>query len=192
MARPGAEVEALTEFGRSFGMVFQLRDDVLDVVATDDELGKPPGQDLAEGVYTLPVLLALADPAIGPELATLLGQPLAQPERDKARAMVAGSSGHRRHGRGRAAATRPTAAATAGSARARSRAGSPTRSAALSDSLLRPDLPGCAAPGRSGRSVGKAITSRMLATSVRSMASRSMPKRQAPAVGGSPYSMARR
>jgi heptaprenyl diphosphate synthase len=90
---PRDEVEALTEFGHNFGMVFQLRDDVLDVLATDGELGKLPAQDLAEGVYTLPVLHALADPVIGPELATLLGAPLAQPERDKARAMVAGSSG---------------------------------------------------------------------------------------------------
>jgi heptaprenyl diphosphate synthase len=87
-----AEVDALTRFGRSFGMVFQLRDDVRDIVASDDELGKPAGQDLAEGIYTLPVLLALADPDIGPELRTLLGQPLAQPERDKARAIVAASA----------------------------------------------------------------------------------------------------
>ena len=87
------EVEALGAFGTNFGMVFQLRDDILDVVATNGELGKPPGQDLAEGVYTLPVLHALADPEIGPELSKLLGQPLALPERDKVRAMVASSSG---------------------------------------------------------------------------------------------------
>ncbi len=87
-----AEVDALTRFGRSFGMVFQLRDDVRDIVASDDELGKPAGQDLAEGIYTLPVLLALADPDTGPELRTLLGQPLAQPERDKARTIVAASA----------------------------------------------------------------------------------------------------
>ena len=59
---PTDEVDALTAFGRCFGMVFQLRDDVLDVVASDEELGKPPGQDLAEGIYTLPVLLALRGP----------------------------------------------------------------------------------------------------------------------------------
>jgi heptaprenyl diphosphate synthase len=87
------EVEGLTRFGTNFGMVFQLRDDIMDVVATDGELGKPAGQDLAEGVYTLPVLHALADPEIGPELSALLGQPLALPERDKARAMVANSPG---------------------------------------------------------------------------------------------------
>jgi heptaprenyl diphosphate synthase len=85
------EVDAFTQFGRAFGMVFQLRDDVLDIVAEDGELGKPPGQDLAEGVYTLPVLMALRDPDAGPELRTLLGQPLGQPEREKARSIVSES-----------------------------------------------------------------------------------------------------
>jgi heptaprenyl diphosphate synthase len=90
---PSHEVDALTEFGRCFGMVFQLRDDVLDVVGTDAELGKPAGQDLAEGIYTLPVLIALEDPETGSELGNLLGQPLEQPERDKAKAIVAASAG---------------------------------------------------------------------------------------------------
>ncbi|MHB8329439.1 MAG: polyprenyl synthetase family protein [Acidimicrobiales bacterium] len=89
---PRGEVEALTAFGRALGMIFQLRDDVLDVTASDEELGKPAGQDLAEGIYTLPVLLALRDPAVGPELRPLLGRPLGQPARDKAKSMVAGSS----------------------------------------------------------------------------------------------------
>ncbi|MGD0392714.1 MAG: polyprenyl synthetase family protein [Acidimicrobiales bacterium] len=88
---PRDEVDAFTLFGRYFGMVFQVRDDILDVVATEAELGKPAGQDLAEGIYTLPVLLALADPVAGPELGPLLGQPLGQPERDKARSIVAES-----------------------------------------------------------------------------------------------------
>jgi hypothetical protein len=35
-------------------MAFQIVDDVLDVVATDEQLGKPAGHDLVEGVYTLP------------------------------------------------------------------------------------------------------------------------------------------
>jgi heptaprenyl diphosphate synthase len=88
---PRTEVDVLTNFGRCFGVLFQLRDDILDVIATDEELGKPAGQDLAEGIYTLPVLHALRDPATGPELRPLLGQPLDQPERDKARAIVAAS-----------------------------------------------------------------------------------------------------
>jgi heptaprenyl diphosphate synthase len=88
---PRDEVDAFTLFGRYFGMSFQVRDDILDVVGTEAELGKPAGQDLAEGIYTLPVLLALADPVVGPELAPLLGQPLGHPERDKARSIVAES-----------------------------------------------------------------------------------------------------
>ena len=54
------ETEALAEFGRCFGMVYQLRDDILDVIATDNQLGKPAGQDLAEGIYNLPTLLRAA------------------------------------------------------------------------------------------------------------------------------------
>jgi heptaprenyl diphosphate synthase len=92
-ALPNQEVEACTEFGRCFGMVFQIRDDILDITATDGQLQKPAGQDLAEGIYTLPALIALQDPDAGPDLRALLGQPLAQPERDKARAIVMGSTG---------------------------------------------------------------------------------------------------
>jgi geranylgeranyl pyrophosphate synthase len=72
-------------------MIFQVRDDILDVVGTEADLGKPAGQDLAEGIYTLPVLLTLDDPVHGPELRDLLGQPLGVPEQEKARSIVAGS-----------------------------------------------------------------------------------------------------
>ena len=81
---PTTEVDALTEYGHCFGMVFQIRDDILDITATAGELLKPAGQDLAEGIYTLPALVALADPDAGPDLRALLGQPLGQPEREKA------------------------------------------------------------------------------------------------------------
>jgi heptaprenyl diphosphate synthase len=90
---PGAEVDACTEYGHCFGVVFQIRDDILDITATDGELLKPAGQDLAEGIYTFPALVALEDPDAGPDLRSLLGRPLGQPERDKARAIVANSSG---------------------------------------------------------------------------------------------------
>ena len=87
------EVDAFTHFGMGFGMVFQICDDVLDVIGTDEELGKPAGNDLMEGVYTLPVLLTLRDPEAGPELRDLLGGSLGLPERDKAREMVRSGSG---------------------------------------------------------------------------------------------------
>jgi heptaprenyl diphosphate synthase len=88
---PRDQVDAVTAFGRCFGMIFQVRDDVLDVIGSEAELGKPAGQDLAEGIYTLPVLLALADPTVGPELRPLLGQPLGPPEREKAKGIVQAS-----------------------------------------------------------------------------------------------------
>jgi heptaprenyl diphosphate synthase len=87
------DVDALTRFGEAFGMVFQIRDDVLDVVGTEASLGKPAGQDLVEGTYSLPVIRALADPAAGPELRGLLGSPLDDAERDKARSVVRSSGG---------------------------------------------------------------------------------------------------
>jgi geranylgeranyl pyrophosphate synthase len=86
LGRP--HVEALTSYGQAFGMVFQIRDDILDVVGTDESLGKPAGQDMVQGTYTLPVILALARPEAGDELRALLGKPLDTPERDKAREIV--------------------------------------------------------------------------------------------------------
>jgi heptaprenyl diphosphate synthase len=80
-------VDALTDFGRHYGMAFQVVDDVLDVVATDEELGKPAGHDMAEGVYNLPVLRALAGPG-GGELRSLLGGPLTPEARVRALAIV--------------------------------------------------------------------------------------------------------
>ena len=52
-------LDALTQFGQHLGMCFQVVDDVLDVTRTEAELGKPVGNDVHEGVYTLPVIYAL-------------------------------------------------------------------------------------------------------------------------------------
>ncbi|MEY2421152.1 MAG: hypothetical protein QOI95_1219 [Acidimicrobiaceae bacterium] len=70
---PRHQVDALTEFGLAYGMAFQIVDDVLDVTSTEAELGKPAGHDLVEGVYTLPVLRALA---AGDDLRKQLGAPI--------------------------------------------------------------------------------------------------------------------
>jgi heptaprenyl diphosphate synthase len=85
--------EALTQFGRCFGMVYQLRDDILDVVATQNQLGKPAGQDLAEGIYTLPTLLALDDPSVGEQLRGVLGHVLDDEDRERARKLVVATDG---------------------------------------------------------------------------------------------------
>jgi heptaprenyl diphosphate synthase len=81
-------VEALTTFGEAFGMAFQIWDDILDLISTDAVLGKPAGHDLVEGTYTLPVIRALAVPSVAGELRALLGHPLDEPTRDKARDII--------------------------------------------------------------------------------------------------------
>ena len=52
------QVEALRRFGRLLGMSFQIADDVLDYLATEQEVGKPVGNDLKQGTVTLPLMLA--------------------------------------------------------------------------------------------------------------------------------------
>ena len=85
---PAHQVAALDAFGRSFGMAFQIRDDVFDITCTEEELGKPVGQDLLEGTYSLPIIRALAMREPGAELRPLLGKPVVGPESDKAKAII--------------------------------------------------------------------------------------------------------
>ncbi len=58
--RPEADCLALSEFGTSFGIAFQLIDDLLDYTADENTLGKTVGDDFREGKITLPVVLAFA------------------------------------------------------------------------------------------------------------------------------------
>ena len=92
---PRPVVESMTEFGKAYGMAFQIVDDILDIIATDDQLGKASGNDLIEGIYTLPVIHALSDPTIGPELRPLLTPTITLAQRDRARQLVRESDGVR-------------------------------------------------------------------------------------------------
>ncbi len=51
--------EALAAYGLNAGIAFQLIDDVLDFVSTEDKLGKPVANDLREGKLTLPLIYLL-------------------------------------------------------------------------------------------------------------------------------------
>ena len=90
---PRPIAEALGDFGFSYGMAFQIVDDILDLVATESQLGKPAGNDLAEGTYTLPVIRALADADAGEELRSILGRPIDAAARDRAAELVRSTTG---------------------------------------------------------------------------------------------------
>jgi len=54
------EIEALSSWGWNCGIIFQISDDILDLTSDSETLGKPAGNDILEGTYTLPVLIALS------------------------------------------------------------------------------------------------------------------------------------
>ena len=89
------QTDALSDFGRNFGMVYQLRDDILDLIDVNYELAKPAGQDLVVGIYNLPTLFALRDPLIGSELrVSVLGGVLDDDHhRERARKLVVATNG---------------------------------------------------------------------------------------------------
>lgn len=86
------DVDALTEFGHSYGMAFQVVDDILDVVATTEQLGKPSGNDIMEGNYSLPVIRALRSD-VGADLRPLLTAFMTPEERDQALVLIRTSPG---------------------------------------------------------------------------------------------------
>ena len=56
---PEHEVQALRHYGYNVGMAFQIVDDLLDVQGDTAEVGKPVGNDLLQGVLTLPSIMLM-------------------------------------------------------------------------------------------------------------------------------------
>jgi len=56
---PEKSIEVLKGYGYNLGVAFQIVDDILDFIGTEEELGKPVGSDLAQGTLTLPAMLVL-------------------------------------------------------------------------------------------------------------------------------------
>lgn len=84
---------ALERYGAELGVAFQIVDDVLDLYGHGHVTGKPAGNDLREGVFTLPVLMALRD---DPTLAELLVEGIdAQGVREVARRVRAAHADRR-------------------------------------------------------------------------------------------------
>jgi farnesyl diphosphate synthase len=89
-------LEALERYGHAIGLAFQIRDDLLDIEAGTEQLGKTAGKDVAASKPTYPAILGVE--ASRAELARLTGHALdavaplgvrAQPLRELAR-FVAG------------------------------------------------------------------------------------------------------
>ena len=56
---PESYIQALYDFGYNVGMAFQLTDDLLDLTSDAKTLGKPAGNDILQGIVTLPAIRAL-------------------------------------------------------------------------------------------------------------------------------------
>ena len=54
---PEKSIQILNEYGYNLGMAFQVVDDILDFIGTEEEMGKPIGADLLQGTFTLPAML---------------------------------------------------------------------------------------------------------------------------------------
>ncbi|MBP38322.1 MAG: polyprenyl synthetase family protein [Dehalococcoidia bacterium] len=52
------QTENVRNYGYNIGMAYQVYDDLLDYRSTSEQLGKPAGHDLGEGILTLPAILA--------------------------------------------------------------------------------------------------------------------------------------
>ena len=53
-----SKVKAASQVGRYMGIAFQIYDDILDYTSSEEILNKPVLEDLSQGIYTLPLLLA--------------------------------------------------------------------------------------------------------------------------------------
>jgi all-trans-nonaprenyl-diphosphate synthase len=68
-----SEWEQFYNFGKHFGIAFQVMDDILDFTSSTETLGKPAGSDLKDGNITAPVIFALEEK---PQLHTLIAREL--------------------------------------------------------------------------------------------------------------------
>jgi geranylgeranyl pyrophosphate synthase len=55
-----AQIALMHQYGLNLGMAFQIIDDVLDYTGSEESIGKPAGNDLRQGMVTLPLIYALA------------------------------------------------------------------------------------------------------------------------------------
>lgn len=86
-------IRHLKLFGYYVGMSFQIIDDILDIVASEEQLGKPAGSDLLQGNITLPVLYVKDDPIIAPLLKEMLEGTITERDKQKLVSEIRNSDG---------------------------------------------------------------------------------------------------
>ena len=72
---PEEDTKKLAEYGHCIGMAFQITDDVLDIMQTSEQIGKPAGNDIRQGIVTLPVIHALNVSPDSEKLAAIVTDP---------------------------------------------------------------------------------------------------------------------
>jgi octaprenyl-diphosphate synthase len=83
------QIEAMGHFGLNLGMAFQIVDDTLDINGDVKDLGKSRGVDFMDGKPTLPLMVAMKDARVGPDLKRLfVKREKSRSEVDQALAMV--------------------------------------------------------------------------------------------------------
>ena len=91
------DVGCLRSIGKSLGYMFQLRDDLIDIVSDGHKQGKPVNRDFSQGIYTMPVLFAFGNHACGGRLREIAGMGAEEANYGKRlaemRALVGGSGG---------------------------------------------------------------------------------------------------
>ncbi len=59
VTKDNSKIVALSNYGEKFGLIFQIKDDLLDILGDIDRLGKPAGYDLKKNMLTLPLIFIL-------------------------------------------------------------------------------------------------------------------------------------
>lgn len=70
--RSEEDIKALHHYGYCIGMAFQIVDDILDLTSSKQKIGKPAGNDILQGVITLPVIYAYHHSDDSEELKTII------------------------------------------------------------------------------------------------------------------------
>ena len=88
------EVARLADYGHAIGMAFQITDGLLDILETEEQTGKPAGNDIRQGILTLPVIRAMEVSPDAEELASIVTNPEMTPEMaERALAIVRATDG---------------------------------------------------------------------------------------------------